>query len=292
MIHNNYFEQLQTAPIDKGLHYWESGSGPTLLFLHGALSNGFTFRKILADLSSSFHCIALHLPLGGHHIPLSSDLDLSPSGIADLIAAFIQFKNIQQVHLVGNDTGGAYAQVFAAIYPEKTASLILSNCEVEDVFPPAKFAYLKYAVRLPGFTLLMAKLFGIKPWLNHSLVMGTLSLTLTNEELAQGYINSFVKDRNIRKDFAKVCRHWHPRHTLAAAKRLQQCFHKPVLILWGDKDELLFPRRQMEKFLRIFPHAKWETVYNAKTYIQEDAPQQTIQVIRNFLAAMTDEVQR
>lgn len=283
----DYFKQLQTAPVDKGLQYWESGRGRTLLFLHGALSNGATFRKVLPELSTNFHCIALHLPLGGHHIPLSKKAVLSPAGISGLIAAFMQFKGITQAYIVANDTGGAYAQVFTAAYPEMVAGLLLSNCEVADVFPPPRFVYLRYAVKIPGFTFLMAKLFSVKGWLTHPAVMGTLSLTLTKEELAQAYINSFVNSSGIRRDFAKACRHWHPEHTLAAAERSRH-FHKPVLVLWGERDELLFPRKQMEKLLDIFPQAKWVTIPNAKTYVQEDAPERTVQAIRSFMAALEE----
>ncbi|WP_262890156.1 hypothetical protein [Taishania pollutisoli] len=39
----------------------------------------------------------------------------------------------------------------------------------------------------------------------------------------------------------------------------------------------------MEKFLHVFPQAKWQTIFNAKTYIQEDAPEQAIKFIRVFL---------
>lgn len=282
MKQEDYFKQLQTAPIDRGLQYWENGSGQPVLFLHGALSNGYTYRKILTELSQSFHCLALHLPLGGHQLPLSKDVELSPSGIAALIQAFLHFKAIQQVTIIANDTGGAYAQVFTALHPEMVSSLVLSNCEVMDVFPPQKFAYLKCAVRIPGFTFLMAKLFSINSWLTHPAVMGSLSLTLTREELASGYIHSFVKNAGIRKNFADVCRHWHPKHTLEAANLLQD-FDKPVLVLWGDQDNGLFPRQQMEKLLQVFPHAKWQTIFNAKTYIQEDAPEQVIAAIQTFL---------
>lgn len=282
MKSEDYFRQLKIAPIDQGLNYWENGNGQVLLFLHGALSNGFTFRKILPELSCSFHCIALHLPLGGHQIPLSKDVVLSPSGIAVLIKKFLEFKKIDQVTIFANDTGGAYAQVFTSLYPDMVASLILSNCEVMDVFPPPKFTYMKYAVRIPGFTFLMAKLFSIKSWLTHPLVMGDLSLNLTNEELSVGYIHSFVKYSGIRKDFARACIHWHPKHTLNAANILQH-FNKSVLILWGNLDHQLFPRQQMEKLLHIFPYTKWETIKNAKTYIQEDAPEQTVKAIQTFM---------
>lgn len=274
---------MKVAPVDKGLHYWESGSGPVLIMLHGALANGFTFRKMLADLSRSFRCIALHLPLGGHHIPLSKAADLSPRGIAAMMAAFMELKGIGQAHFLANDTGGAYVQVFTSVYPEKVASLILSNCEVDNVFPPPRFVYLRYAVRVPGFTFAMARLFSVKSWLKHPSVMGALSFAVTRDELAKGYIASFVNNSGIRKDFAKACRHWHPTHTITAAKSLQQ-FKKPVLVLWGEKDELLFPRSQMEKLLQIFPHAKWELIRNSKTYIQEDGTEQTVQAILDFFA--------
>ncbi len=282
MTHQHYFEHLQVAPVNNGLHYRTEGQGQTLLFLHGALANGYTFRKILPALSRHYRCITLHLPLGGHHIPLSRDTDLSPPGIADLIRDFMVSLEIEQAVLIANDTGGAYAQVFAAVYPEMVTSLILSNCEVTDVFPPSRFIYLRYAARIPGFTFLMAGLLAITPWLTHPSVMGELSVTLSNEDLATGYIRSFVKNHEIRKDFAGACRHWHPRHTLKAAKLLEN-FSKPVLVLWGDMDQQLFPRHQMEKLLKIFPHAEWMTIAQAKTFIQEDAPEQTVAAIDKFL---------
>lgn len=278
----DYFGQLKTAPVDRGLTYWEAGSGQTVLFLHGALSNGFTFRKILPELSESFHCIALDLPLGGHHIPLSREAVLTPAGIAGLIKEFLQVQQITQVTIVANDTGGAYAQVFASLYPDLVSALILSNCEVMDVFPPPKFAYLTRAVKIPGFTFLMAKLFSVKSWLTHPAVMGSLSLRITKEDLASGYLYSFVKNSGIRNDFGKACRHWHPKHTLEAARLLQD-FKKPVLVLWGDQDLKLFPKQQMEKLLVIFPHATWQTVRGAKTYIQEDAPEEMVKAIQTFL---------
>lgn len=283
MTFDEYAVQLKIAPAGKKLQYWEGGNGPVLMLLHGALANGFTFRKMLADLTRSFRCIALHLPLGGHHIPLGRDADLSPKGIAELMTAFMEFTGIKEAHFLANDTGGAYAQVFATAYPEKVLSLILSNCEVDNVFPPPRLVYLRYAVRVPGFTFLMAKLFSVKSWLKHPLVMGALSLAVTCDELAEGYIGSFVDNKRIRKDFANACRQWHPRYTVAAARQLRY-FKKTVLVLWGEKDDLLFPRTQMEKLLQIFPHAKWQSILNSKTCIQEDGPRQAVQAILHFLA--------
>src|SRR5258708_5101392 len=41
--------------------------------------------------------------------------------------------------LVGNDSGGGIAQIFAALYPERVRSLTLSDCDTHDNWPPEAF---------------------------------------------------------------------------------------------------------------------------------------------------------
>lgn len=285
--YSDYSVSLRTAPIDQGLSYWEKGEGPVLLFLHGALANGYTWRKVLPDLSSSFRCIALHLPLGGHDIPLSRAADLSPAGIAGLIHRFLQHKQISRLILVSNDTGNAYAQVYASLYPESLRALIFSNGEVSDVFPPPAFTYLRYAVKLPLFSFLMGKLLSRPSSLTRPGAFGHLSLRVRQEELSQGYIYTFVRQAGIRRDFSRAARHWHPSHTLRAASLLRG-FRAPVLILWGDQDTHLFPRAVGEKLLEVFPGARWVDIPGASTYIQEDAPEATIEAIADFASGLRD----
>jgi pimeloyl-ACP methyl ester carboxylesterase len=46
---------------------------------------------------------------------------------------------IEQVDLVGYDSGGGIAQIFAASYPERVRSLTLSDCDAHDNWPPEPF---------------------------------------------------------------------------------------------------------------------------------------------------------
>jgi hypothetical protein len=39
-------------------------------------------------------------------------------------------------HLIGNDSGGAVARIFAANYANRLTSLVLTNCDVHDGWPP------------------------------------------------------------------------------------------------------------------------------------------------------------
>ena len=74
------------------------------MFVHGLLVNANLWRKVVAELSPDFHCVALDLPLGSH---LASDEPRrrpQPDGLADLIADAIEALGLDDVTLVGNDT--------------------------------------------------------------------------------------------------------------------------------------------------------------------------------------------
>ena len=263
------------------IRYRDQGSGRPIVFLHGALANGNTWRKVLALMPEGYRCIVPDLPLGGHTLPFGRGADLTPGGIARLLAEFFDGLGLKDVVLVGNDTGGAYAQVFAAAYPEKLARLVLCNCDALETFPPKNFAALQRGIRLPGYTFLMAQLFRHKPFLKSAQVLGLLSHALSQEEIADLYVRGFVRDRRIRADFKKVVKGWSPDHTQRAAAELAH-FKKPAVVIWGADDELLFPRELGERLCAVFPEARFEVVESALTYVQEDQPER---FVRALLAA-------
>lgn len=196
---------MKVANIESGkIKYRDQGTGPVIVFLHGVLSNGNTWRKVIEPLSKDFRWIAPDLPLGGHSQPLDSQTDLTPIGIANLINQLLDKLGLDDIILVGNDTGGAYAQVFTMSYPEKVSRLVLCNTDAFEVFPPRQFSLLKTGVYIPGFTFLMAQLFKLKPLLKTSLVLGLLSHTLSKEELYSLYVHPFIHHKGVRSDFTKV----------------------------------------------------------------------------------------
>src|SRR4030095_5643009 len=52
---------------------------------------------------------------------------------------FLDALHIDQVDLVGNDSGGGSARIFAALYPERVRSLTLPDCDTHDNWPPEAF---------------------------------------------------------------------------------------------------------------------------------------------------------
>src|SRR3712207_1970637 len=93
------------------IRYHETGEGPTVVFVHGALMNANLWRGVVGRLRDTHRCVTLDLPFGAHLEPLPPGADLSPPAAADLIADAIAALELDDVTLVANDTGGALSQI-------------------------------------------------------------------------------------------------------------------------------------------------------------------------------------
>ena len=270
------------ADLYDGITYIDEGSGFPILLIHGTLANGNTWRKIIPSLSQKYRCIAIDLPIGGHSIALNDSIDLSPVGIAKILNEFLQFLNIEKAIIVSNDTGGAYAQIFASLYPQSVEKLVFTNCEVLEVFPPKKFKYLINSVKIPGFTYLLSRTFKIKGLLTSDMMMGLLSNRITNNEIAELYLKSFIENTGVRRNFTNNVQTWSPKYTIEAAHLLKK-EKFPVLILWGVDDKKLFPLALGKQLKSIFLNAKLIQIPDSKTCVQEDQPEIMVKEIVNFI---------
>ena len=95
-----------------------TGEGAPIVFVHGALVNANLWRKVV-PLLDGFTRVTLDLPLGSHLEPMPTDADLTPPALADLIADALEALGLEDVTLVGNDTGGALTQILATSRPER-----------------------------------------------------------------------------------------------------------------------------------------------------------------------------
>src|SRR3954454_21599106 len=87
------------------------GDGPVILFVHGLLASGMLWAMVVPQLAGEARCIVPELPLGAHRQPMRPDAELSPRSVAGLLAEFMDKLDLNDVTLVGNDTGGAICQL-------------------------------------------------------------------------------------------------------------------------------------------------------------------------------------
>ena len=136
---SDFEEHRRTAGVEGGeVSYVDVGAGDPVLFLHGVFMSAYLWHGVLERLSGAFRCIALDLPAHGR--TNVSGKWFAPSETAELVHRFCDALGLERLHVVGNDTGGAIAQLFTVARPERVLSLTLTNCDVHDEFPPKAFA--------------------------------------------------------------------------------------------------------------------------------------------------------
>ena len=118
--------------------YTEQGAGPVALFVHGVLLNGHLWRHQLAELSDTRRSIAVDLLAHGD-TEIAPEQDVSVTANANMLEEFLDALKIDRVDLVGNDSGGGIAQIFAALHPERVRTLTLTDCDAHDNWPPEAF---------------------------------------------------------------------------------------------------------------------------------------------------------
>jgi pimeloyl-ACP methyl ester carboxylesterase len=255
------------------------GDGPPVLFIHGALVDHRLWDPVVERLDG-VRAIRPDLPLGSQATPCKPGADLTPPGLARLIAGVMEQIELQDVTIVGNDTGGALTQITAAAHPERIGRVVLTNCDAYDQFLPNAFKGLQILPRIPGALRLTAQALKIDALRRSPLGYGLLTEKPIPGELLDAWLAG-VDDAGIRRDVASFLKGIHKRHTLAAIEKLKS-FDKPVLIAWGKNDRAFKPKLA-EKLAADIPNARLEWVEDSKTFVSLDQPERLAELIDGFV---------
>ena len=258
--------------------YRERGSGPPLVLVHGIFVNGALWRRVVSLLAEDFRCVIPDLPLGAHAAPMPADADLSPPALARLVADFLAALELDEVTLVGNDTGGAFCQLLAADHRERLGRLVLTNCDAFDRFPPPALRPLQWGARAPGGVLGLAQLLRLGP--ARRAFMATVAHRAPEPAVLESFFRPLLEDAGVRRDIAKVLVAISNRYTLRAATSFS-AFDRPVLVAWGEED-LFFPLRYAERLAAAFPDARLERIPGSRTFVPEDRPDALAELVRDF----------
>ena len=256
-----------------------SGEGPTVVFVHGALVNANLWRRVVPLLEGRTS-VALDLPLGSHIDAMPRDADLSPPALADLIADALAALELEEVTIVGNDTGGGLTQILATRRPERLGRVVLTSCDAFENFPPKLFRYVLAPARVPGAIPVAFGALRLRPLRRLPIAFGWLSNEAPEPEVEDSYVLPALTRGDIRRDLRKLLAGLDPRHTLDAAAKLT-AFDKPVLIAWSA-DDRFFPPAHAERLARLIPDARLEWIEGARTFSAEDAPERLASLIAAF----------
>ena len=260
---------------------FEAGTGEPIVFVHGFLVNANLWRKVVAKLSPDFRCVTLELPLGSHIAAMPEGADLSPPACADMVADAIEALGLENVTLVGNDTGGALCQMVVARRPERIGKLVLTSCDFRDNFPPALFGYLKPAARVPGALKAITMPLRVRAFRRLPIAFGWVAKRPIDPQAEDSYVAPASAVPGVLNDIRKLIRGLDTRHTNAAADQLGK-FHKPALLAWSREDKL-FPPSDAEGLARELPQARLEWIEDSYTFSAEDNPERLSELIAGFV---------
>jgi pimeloyl-ACP methyl ester carboxylesterase len=265
------------------IHVRDTGprDGQPIVFVHGFLTDGTLWRKVVPHLEGEFRCVWPDWPLGSHRTPLASRTDRSPRGVAHLIADTMAAMHLQGVTLVGNDTGGALCQIVATERAERVARLVLTSCDAFDNFPPALFRPLLLLARIPGALTATVQPLRVRALRRLPIAYGLVAKRPIEPAVTDGWVRPFLEQRGVRRDTAALLRGVHRRDLLAASEALRR-FDRPTLLAWAREDRL-FPLEHAHRLAAILPQARLEQIDDSWTYLSEDQPERLADAIARFV---------
>jgi pimeloyl-ACP methyl ester carboxylesterase len=262
------------------VHYIEKGEGPNhLILLHGFRAHTYTWKYLTDPLSQAgYHIWAIDLIGYGlsdkpHHVPYDVDF------FVQQVESFMEAKGISNAHLVGNSMGGGLALNIALEYPQRVRSLILLSA-------------LGYPLDLPLYLSIGRHINQIwAPFLGPRMVRLCLNEIVYDQELVSdeqvdAYCLPYRLPGGITASILTLQKFDNQR--LIEMGSRYTTLHYPLLVIWGDHDWLV-PVSHYEKFLRDFPHAKRLLITNCGHIPQEEAPQQVLAAILEFLQRVDSE---
>ena len=257
------------------------GNGSILVFVHLVLADATHWDKLVPLLSNRFRCVIPTLPMGAHRVPADADADLSVSGLARALAELIEQLDLEDVTVVGNDSGGAISQVLAVNHPERLGRVVLNNCDMYDAFPPRIFSYFRLLPYIPGGLATAGRLLKSKVMWPLPFVFGWLTNEVDATKIER-WAKALLSNKDVRRDANKVLKGFGPKVTNAAATALQST-DLPFLLAWGADDKAFKPALA-ERFCQEIPTAELVMIDDCKTLVCWDQPERLADLISEFAA--------
>jgi pimeloyl-ACP methyl ester carboxylesterase len=260
--------------------YAETGSGPSALFVHGVLINADVWRRPMAGVADLRRAIAPDLPAHGA-TPADPNADLSLNGLAAMLEGLCEALDLGQVDLVGNDTGGAVCQVFAAQHPERIRTLTLTNCDVHDNFPPEAFKGTIELAAQGELGPMIAAMAGDLSLARSELGLGQAYQYPEDvpDEVIWSYLGAFVPDqgRGLERFLTSSSA-----AELMAVEPLLAELHMPAQVVWGTGD-VFFEPVWAERLRTMIPGVqRVGTIEGAMLFFPDERADEFIPMLREF----------
>ncbi len=272
---------MPTVTLNAGtIHYENAGppDGRPVVFIHGYSMGSSLWRPLSEQLAArGFSCLAPTWPLGAHTEPMREGAELTMERIAAIVGELLHALALEDVVLVGNDTGGAIAQLVATSAPERLGALVLTSCDAFEHFPPPILKPIIAAAKFPP--AFHAALQPMRTRFGRKRGFGALAHADIDDLVAE-WVEPALTNRRVRNDLRRFTASLNRETTVRVAARLPR-FAKPALVAWSA-DDVFFPREDGQRLAEALPNSRLEVVENARTFSMIDQPDRLAGLIADF----------
>lgn len=260
-----------TIELDAGTIRYETAgpeSGRPIVFVHGYWMGGHVWSQVSQRLAArGLRCIAPTWPMGAHTQPLRQGADRSIHGVAGIVAEFLGALDLDDVVLVGNDSGGVVSQLVAVHHPERIGALTLTSCDAFEHFPPPILNPVLLAAK--SETLFPLAIQAMRLPIARQRAYGGLAHASV-DDLARTWVRPALSNDAIAEDLRQLTLSFRTEVTTGVAARLPE-FGKPALIAWSA-DDVFFDLEDGRRLAAALPNARLEVIEGARTFSMVDQP--------------------
>ena len=278
---NNPWGKWRSVETPSGrIGYFERGSGPAALFVHGVLLNGYLWRHQFEGLSDIRRCLAVDLLAHGT-TEIEPDQDVSVAANAKMLEEFLDALKIDQVDLVGNDSGGGITQIFAAGNPQRVRTLTLTDCDAHDNWPPEAFKPFLAMAADGGLRGTLEAILANKNIYRSPGALGPAyeHPERVKDETIETYLRPLVRTAEATTNLERFLAAFDNRYTRAIEPKLKT-LKAPTLIVWGT-DDIYFDVKWSRWLAETIPGTRKRVeLPGARIFFPEERPAEFNQELR------------
>lgn len=271
-------------------HYLDEGAGEPLLMLHGNPTWSFYYRQLVLALRGDYRCLVPdHIGCGRSDKPGAADYDYTLSQrIADLEAWLEHLGISENITLILHDWGGMIGMGYAMRYPERIKRLVILNTGAFHLPPEKPLPWMLRLVRDTDFGAWAVR------YLN-AFALGAAWVAPTRRRLSAPVRNAYLAPYNSPANRIATLRFVQdiplklgdPAYDLVsesqAALAAGVFAHVPALICWGMRD-FVFDHHFLKRWRAYLPQAEVYQFHDGGHYILEDAADEIIPLVQDFLS--------